>query len=269
MSGVGAVCGRSQAEGRGPLGASLGRSLAASAREAGVGCPHCAVDVALGDPVVVCQACGTVHHEACWSARGGCGSYCLRPREAARSRGEPCRAGVADHRGGPRPSRPARRRRAATPRRDRRGRPRRPDPIPRRRRGRPGLEPGQDQPAGDRLPDLRHRRDPPVRADHRPGRRAAGRPGPGRHPRRRRRGIWLAIPGLLLGVVDVAGWAFILSVLPWHALAPDTIFSDPPPDLASIQELDPPLQRAMRANVLIERAAWAGACSAARRSARG
>ncbi len=68
-----------------------------------------------------------------------------------------------------------------------------------------------------------------------------------------RRGIGLAVPGLLLGVLDVAGWAFLLSNFPWHAVAPDAMFSDPPPDLATIQELDPPLQRAMRANVLIRR----------------
>ena len=33
----------------------------------------------------------------------------------------------------------------------------------------------------------------------------------------------------------------------------DKMFSDPPPDFEAIKELDPPLQRAMRANVLIER----------------
>ena len=68
-----------------------------------------------------------------------------------------------------------------------------------------------------------------------------------------RRGLGLAVPGLLLGIVDVAGWAYLLSVVPWQAVVADKIFSDPPPDLAAIKELDPPLQRAMRANVLIER----------------
>src|SRR5215475_7619325 len=68
-----------ESRGEGTVGASVGRSLAASAREAGVGCPHCAVDVAVGDPVTVCQACGTVHHQSCWTARGGCGSYHCAP----------------------------------------------------------------------------------------------------------------------------------------------------------------------------------------------
>ena len=68
-----------------------------------------------------------------------------------------------------------------------------------------------------------------------------------------RRGLALAVPGLLLGVLDVAGWAYLISVVPWGAVTSDELFSDPPPDLATIQELDPPLQRAMRANVLIRR----------------
>ena len=48
-------------------------------REAGAACPHCAADVATGDPVVVCQACGTVHHEACWADAGRLRLVCLRP----------------------------------------------------------------------------------------------------------------------------------------------------------------------------------------------
>ena len=41
-------------------------------------------------------------------------------------------------------------------------------------------------------------------------------------------------------------------------LAADLHFSELPPDLSVIQELEPPLQRAMRANVLIERQHRAG-----------
>ena len=68
------------------MGASLGRSLVASVREAGVGCPHCAADVALGDPVVVCQACGTVHHEACWDDRAAAARIPAPRRGGPRSR---------------------------------------------------------------------------------------------------------------------------------------------------------------------------------------
>ena len=45
----------------------------------------------------------------------------------------------------------------------------------------------------------------------------------------------------------------ISSVVPSGRAWSPTCFSDPPPDFDAIKELDPPLQRAMRANVLIER----------------
>src|SRR5262245_22310548 len=32
---------------------------------------------------MVCRACGTVHHETCWSGRGGCGSYTCAPARRA------------------------------------------------------------------------------------------------------------------------------------------------------------------------------------------
>ena len=70
------------------------------------------------------------------------------------------------------------------------------------------------------------------------------------------RGLGLALAGLLLGLVDVVGWiALIVMDAPGsgHELPADLHFSELPPDLSVIQELAPPLQRAMRANVLIER----------------
>jgi len=66
------------------------------------------------------------------------------------------------------------------------------------------------------------------------------------------RGLGLALSGLLLGIVDVAGWMIFLSVMLSHS-GPDLKLTEMPPDLSVIQELDPPLQRAMRANVLLER----------------
>jgi hypothetical protein len=70
------------------------------------------------------------------------------------------------------------------------------------------------------------------------------------------RGLGLALAGLLLGMVDVVGWiALIVWMLPLagRELSADLHFSELPPDLSVIQDLAPPLQRAMRANVLIER----------------
>ena len=57
-----------------------------------MGCPHCAIDVAVGDPVAVCQACGTVHHESCWEIPGRLRLVFLRPSrrpELATNRSEP------------------------------------------------------------------------------------------------------------------------------------------------------------------------------------
>ena len=70
------------------------------------------------------------------------------------------------------------------------------------------------------------------------------------------RGLGLALAGLLLGMADVVGWiALILMMLPWfgRGVPQELNFSELPPDLSIIQELAPALQRAMRANVLIER----------------
>ena len=245
----------------GLLGASVGRSLIASVREAGVGCPHCAVDVAVGDPVVVCQACGTVHHESCWERPGRLRLVLLRPArrpEIAANRSEPVllitaaeldraipmRVAGLPHRAA------AGRRRSARTAGSAAGPPRRPA----------GARTGS-RPAGWRSP----RWSAPSRAS--PSSASSPDWSPCCWPSSR----WAAsaaapaagsgwpLPGLLLGIVDVAGWAYLLVGGPLAApVTPDELFSDPPPDLAAIQELDPPLQRAMRANVLIERPARAG-----------
>ncbi len=233
------------------MGASVGRSLSASEREAGVGCPHCDADVAVGDPVVVCQACGTVHHASCWERRDGCGSYhCApsrRPELASSSaepillitaaeldRAVPMGVGGRAHRAGVGPD----------------GRPPGPSGASAGGRG-----PGRVKTSRLAIASF-------VCA-------IAGIPlfglvtglvavllgvlALGAIQSGARRGLGLALPGLLLGVVDVAGWAYLLSVVPWQGVVADKMFSDPPPDFEAIKELDPPLQRAMRANVLIER----------------
>ena len=51
----------------------------AGSREAGTTCPHCAAVIRLGEPVTVCRACGTAHHELCWRSSAGCGSYECAP----------------------------------------------------------------------------------------------------------------------------------------------------------------------------------------------
>ena len=255
----------SEAEERSILDAAVARSLIACPREVGVECPHCAIEIALGDPIMVCQACGTVHHRACWGARGGCGSYSCAGA-AAGAPGEPTEPVLTITRprstahpvavaGLPHRSAPGWLRSAPT------GDDRRPG----RREGRPRPGPGQDQPAGHRLVDLRSAGDSPVRADHRTGRRVLGAlPWPRSAAAPAAGG--LAMPGLLLGIVDVTGWVISPGWCSWRPHGPTRFFADLPPDMSVIKELEPALQRAMRANVLIERPGWRS--WAARRSAR-
>ena len=66
------------------------------------------------------------------------------------------------------------------------------------------------------------------------------------------RGLGFALSGLLLGVIDIAAWVIFLGVM-LSQPSTNLHFSDLPPDLSEIQKLEPPLQRAMRANVVIER----------------
>jgi S1-C subfamily serine protease len=48
-------------------------------REAGATCPCCAAVLQPGDAVAVCRSCGTAHHEICWHRGDGCGSYECAP----------------------------------------------------------------------------------------------------------------------------------------------------------------------------------------------
>jgi S1-C subfamily serine protease len=68
----------------------------------------------------------------------------------------------------------------------------------------------------------------------------------------RARGLTFALAGLFLGIGDVAGWLVFLSVM-LSRKGGELKLSELPPDMSVIQELDPPLQRAMRANVMLER----------------
>ncbi len=66
------------------------------------------------------------------------------------------------------------------------------------------------------------------------------------------RGLGLALAGVILGIVDVTGWIILLGIV-FTRREPDLHFAELAPDMSVIKELEPALQRAMRANVLIER----------------
>jgi S1-C subfamily serine protease len=67
------------------------------------------------------------------------------------------------------------------------------------------------------------------------------------------KGIGLAISGLMLGIFDVVGWIVFITWGLTH-LGSSAIPLDhfPEPGLATLENLDPPIRRAMLANVLIE-----------------
>jgi hypothetical protein len=229
------------------LDAPGAKSLIACPREVGAECPHCAIEIVLGDPIMVCQACGTVHHRTCWRVHERCGAYSCAP--GRRASPEPRQSDVVltiTH---------AELERAVSL-------------VP---AVRPMLGARSAGPGG--FP-------PPLPARHGWNSLAiasfvcalAGIPlfgiitgivavvlaviALGAIRASSQRGLGLALTGLLLGIADVVGWiALIMMMLPWFGreLPEDLHFSELPPDLSVIQELAPPLQRAMRANVLIER----------------
>jgi len=66
------------------------------------------------------------------------------------------------------------------------------------------------------------------------------------------RGLGLALAGVLLGIVDVTGWIIFLGIVLFRPVAFNPQIADLPPDMSVINDLEPTLKRAMRANVLIE-----------------
>jgi hypothetical protein len=48
-------------------------------REAGARCPHCSASIAYDEQIAGCLRCGAVHHLACWHSHDGCGSFECAP----------------------------------------------------------------------------------------------------------------------------------------------------------------------------------------------
>jgi S1-C subfamily serine protease len=227
------------------LDATGARSLIACPREVGAECPHCAAEIALGDPILVCQTCGMVHHRACWRDFGRCGSYnCVPPRRATvqSTVSEPVL--TITHSDLDR----------ATPLSAASHSLRQVYPGNTARRGKASAQPAVTDVSRLAIASL-------VCA-------LAGIPLFGvitglvaillavlalsSIRSTGQRGLGLALSGLLLGVVDVAAWVIFLGVMLSQPSA-KLHFSELPPDLSEIQKLEPSLQRAMRANVVIER----------------
>ena len=224
--------------------------LIACPREAGSGCPYCAAEVVVGDAILVCHACGTVHHRNCWRSRGRCGSYSCAPARrdltgtenengTATQAGEPVLTISADDIFRARPMAPARPLATSRPHVSRPEPPRRPEGT-----NRLAIASLICAVAGIPLFGL-------VTGLVAIGLGVAAL---GSIRQTTQKGLALAVSGVLLGLGDVAGWIIVLGFVLGrgdgrHA---DVSFADLPPDLAATRDLAPELRQAMRANVLIE-----------------
>lgn len=215
---------------------SSAKPFIACAREAGASCPFCPADIVLGDPIMVCQSCGTVHHRACWKKLERCGSYSCTParRKLNHDSVEPVLTISAHELADA-------------------------VPLPVSRPAFAGQFTGAIEPARKSNP-----RGMAITA------LVCGLAGipfcvPGLLAilfgalalaglgATARRGTGMAISGIVLGILDTVGWVVLFG---WgisqfsvtNAFERNAL----QPDLASINGLDPPLRRAMLANVLIE-----------------
>jgi S1-C subfamily serine protease len=225
------------------LDAPGARSLIACPREVGSECPHCAGEIVLGEPIMVCQACGTVHHRTCWKEQVRCGSYSCAPARRPSLERETSAAVLTITQ--------------------------------------LDLESAVPLPMSTPRTHNAHAAGIALRAASTTAPSGvnklaiaslicslAGIPLFGLITGlvavllgvlalsairvSAQRGLGLALAGLILGIVDMTGWIILLGVLLTHRGA-DLRFAELAPDMAVIKELEPALQRAMRANVLIER----------------
>jgi S1-C subfamily serine protease len=234
------------------LEATGARSLIACPREVGAECPHCAGEIALGDPIMVCQACGTVHHRACWREHARCGAYsCV-----------PARRAVAD---------------GTTS-----------EPVMTitqfdLERAVPLMGSPPRPPAAQTGFSVWHPRSAAGRSDVNKLAIASLVCGLAGIPlfgiitglvavvlgvvalsaikATAQRGLAVALAGVVLGIVDMTGWIILLGVL-LSKPGPDVQLTELALDMSVIEGLDPALRRAMRANVVIERSGGLAALGA-------
>jgi len=230
------------------------RPLIACAREVGSECPYCPVEIALGDPIMACQSCGTVHHRACWRRFERCGSYSCAParREPAVAADPVLAISMEDID--------------------------RAVPLPTRR---PPVGPGMASTFVPRQPT--HGRSGTSRLAVAALATAAvaapmlglatlvelaalpflvvlaglvavllGSVALGSMRDTRRKGLPVAVVGVLLGLADLVGGVLVLGSMLETQFDAGPRFLDAPPDPQTLAALAPELRRAMKANVLIE-----------------
>jgi S1-C subfamily serine protease len=202
----------------------------ASDREAAAICAHCNGEIRLQDPTALCPDCGGVHHLVCWQAAGGCGAYeCPEFGGGARSRELPTLVVSAEDLAAAEPLPPAPLRTASFD-----------QPVEPPRRNRVAVWSFVIALLGIPLFGLVTGLIAIVAACI----ALAGHSS-------RRRGAGFAVAALLIGLLDVIGWAIALSSYyggPMSAVSLAELTIDP----ASLDDLPERIARAMRANVLIQ-----------------
>jgi S1-C subfamily serine protease len=219
-------------------GDGFGATRIAGPREAGAKCPACGVPVADGEAIAVCPACGGAHHRSCWDRDGRCASYECAPARRDLAGATPAvRISTNDLAAAvPLAALPVARVTTFV---------RPPLPIP--RRSRLAIAAFVVAVAGVPLFGLVTGPIAVILACIALGGLTA----------RRQKGLAFALVAVFLGLLDFGGWAALMYYA-FHVREPATVMlADFRPDPAAFEGLDPPLNRAMRANVLIHvRSGW-------------
>ena len=208
--------------------------VVAGGREAGALCLHCNREIRSGETVARCPSCGGVHHALCWQAHQGCGSYeCAPARRRLTADEQPALRITTEDLDRVVPLPPRRKTPSVPP----------PAPLRPVKSGTSGLAVAAlvVAIAGILLFGLITGLVAIV----------LGSLALGQIRDSRQSGTGLALAGVLLGVADMAGWVIFLAFF-FAPPRPNLALVDFEPDMAALDELDPRIGRAMKANALIE-----------------
>ena len=212
----------------------------AEPRDVGASCPHCQRIIESHDRVVACSECGAVHHEPCWAAHDGCGTYDCAPARRILSLGQQAEiritAGELD---------------AVVPLR----KPVRPSAgafSPMDYSPRPGVAtPGTTNKLAVASSIVAMLGIPLVGFVTGVVAVVMGVFALGQIQKSGQRGTVWGIAGVLLGLADVVGWVVVLAFA-FSGLSPAVSLDDFQMDPAALEGVQPHIARAMRANVLVE-----------------
>ncbi|TWU04166.1 Periplasmic serine endoprotease DegP precursor [Symmachiella macrocystis] len=200
-------------------------------------CPHCRGEIELGEMVSICQACGQVQHEKCFQNWDTCGSYHCAPQRRVELAAQPSDIKITS--GDLKRVHPAKSV----------FHPRRPHANSASAAGVSSDRPGMNRlavialviallgiPLFGLITGLMAIALGCIAlATHKPNARGAG----------------FAVSGILLGVVDMAGWVVFLALF-LNGRAENHQVIEFEPDAAEIEAAAPHIRRAIKANVLIE-----------------